>query len=69
MSAGCLPSKLSGHGPCRDHAGLCRPEGCGSGEIMNACGLLASQALGAQFSGDREGLRGGKLGGVQPWQG
>jgi hypothetical protein len=33
---------------------------------MNACGLLAWQALGAQSGGDHMGLRGGSLGECRP---
>jgi hypothetical protein len=47
---------------CRDHAGLCRPEGHDPAEIVNVCGSLVWQALRAWSRRDRVGLRGGSLG-------
>jgi hypothetical protein len=39
-----------------------RPEGHSPAEIVNECGSLAWQALGARSSGDHGSLRGGSLG-------
>jgi hypothetical protein len=54
---------LRGTGQHRgDHAGLCKPEGCGPVEIMIDCESPAWQALGSQSSKDCASLRGGSLG-------